>query len=207
MDIQPDLKQFYGKQTVEGAAWPNVSESALELFAESLIQKTCHEIRNDVIPLKSGAMLNLADWDGVSGRAAVQQASQIIDSYESIAAIAELIAISKAMRAAKVVVDTKHAVNSLADEVEKTCQSYLAASAAMSKLNQTEAANLFLRLIGWTVAWGRGINTATVASNAASLAQDLGVPPGSAPADGKLPQPASSPQTPIAPATDPSIPP
>lgn len=214
MAIEPFHPGDYGPKTVVGAAFPEVDETALNDIAVGLMSLGDH-LDGEVIPHHAHQRMQLSDWEGEAGRLAEAAAKGVLGSYgDACKAVYE--AARKVFRAESAVVQTKNEVNQTADFVEKTCKEFkkasdimLAAARAAEHAGDSAAANAFFNsaavftsLIQKMVAGGLAENTAAVAKCATGLAKELGVPPATPGADGKVlpPIPPPQPQTPGTPA-------
>ena len=191
-------KGRYGKQTVVGAAFPDVDEDRLNDLGNGLMALG-DRIDGEVIPHHAHQRMQLSDWEGEAGRLAAATATGVLGSYGQ-ACKAVYDAARKVFRAESAVVQTKNAVNKTAEIVEQTCLGYeqaaqtmMAAGYAAAQSGEMDAANaffnsarLFHKLIEMTVSTGLAENTRAVSACATVLAQDLAVPPGTPGADGKV---------------------
>ncbi|ABM12580.1 PPE family protein [Mycolicibacterium vanbaalenii PYR-1] len=167
----------YGGRTVVGPAWPNVDEQVLEQAATTFERFRDH-VRTTVIPDLQAQMMALADaWDGAGSEAARDEASAIIDEHEANALLASVIAQKlRAIEAA--VVNAKNAANANAQLVQADCDTTNGLPGLTA--DEREALN------DARVARGIEENIGVVSDGAAQLAADLGLPPGTPGADGKV---------------------
>lgn len=189
----------YGKQTVAGPAFPDVDENVLNDIAVRLMALG-DRLDGEVIPHHAHQRMTLADWQGEAGRLAEQSATAVLGSYGA-ACKAAYEAARKVFRAESAVVQTKNAVNKTAEIIEQVCQAFktasrnmLAAEEVAKNAGDMESANAFhnsavtfANLIQTMITAGRTENINAVAACATGLASELGVPPGTAGADGKVP--------------------
>lgn len=204
----------YGPKTVEGPAFPDVDENALNDIAVRLMSLGDH-IDGEVIPHHAHQRMQLSDWEGEAGRLAEAAAKGVLGSYgEACAAV--YAAARKVFRAESSVVQTKNVVNQTAETTEQVCKIFaqaalqmLAAGSAAAQSGDAAGANAFfntavtfMKSIQSLVAAGLAENTAAVAACATGLAQELGVPPGTPGANGEMPPPPPPPphtENPVAP--------
>ncbi len=191
----------YGPKTVEGAAFPEVDETALNDIAVGLMALG-DSLDGELIPHHAHQRMELADWQGEAGRLAVDAAGGVLGSYGDACA-AVYAAARKVFRAESAVVQTKHAVNQTAENTEKVCQIFakaalqmITASSVAAQSGDAAGANAFIKsamaflnLVKTLTAAGLAENTAAVAACATGLANELGVPPGTPGADGEMPKP------------------
>lgn len=215
-EIPPYDDGEWGKQTVVGAAFPNVHENALNELAESLMALG-DRLDGEVIPHHAHQRMQLSDWEGEAGRLAEAAAGGVLGSYGD-ACKAAYEAARKVFRAESAVVQTKNDVNNTARTVQNGCQAFFNASKAMIAAGEAnrasdpvaataffQSAALFTAQIETLIKVGLAENIAAVAACATGLAKDLGVPAGTPGADGKMPRPAPAPvQHPGAPGTVPA---
>lgn len=201
----------YGPKTVEGPAFPDVDENALNDMAVRLMSLG-DRLDGELIPHHARQRMELADWQGEAGRLALDSASGVLGSYgEACAAV--YAAARKVFRAEAAVVQTKHAVNNTAETTERVCKIFaqaalqmLAAGCAAAQSGDAVGANAFfnsavtfMKSIQSLVAAGLAENTEAVSACASGLAQELGIPAGTPGIDGKVPLPAPQAQVPGAP--------
>lgn len=198
----------YGKQTVVGAAFPDVDENTLNDLAERLMALG-DRLDGEVIPHHAHQRMTLADWQGEAGRLAAVSATGVLGSYGD-ACKSVYDAARKVFRAEAAVVQTKNAVNKTAEITEQVCQVFktacrqmLAAEDVANRAGDSAGANAFHKsaetfanLIQKMIAAGLLENTKAVAACAAGLAGELGVPAGTPGADGTVPQRQPGPATP-----------
>lgn len=210
----------YGPKTVEGPAFPDVDENALNDIAVRLMSLG-DRLDGEVIPHHAHQRMQLSDWEGEAGRLAEAAAKGVLGSYGD-ACEAVYAAAKKVFRAESAVVQTKNAVNRTAETTEQVCQEFakaalqmLAAGCAAAQSGDAVGANTFfntavtfMKSIQSLVAAGLAENTAAVAACASGLAQELGVPPGTPGAKGEMPPPPPPPpvQNPATPGTPPPAP-
>lgn len=206
----------YGPKTVEGPAFPDVDENALNDMAVRLMSLG-DRLDGELIPHHARQRMELADWQGEAGRLALDSASGVLGSYGD-ACSAVYAAARKVFRAEAAVVQTKHAVNNTAETTERVCQIFaqaalqmLTAGCAAAQSGDAAAANAFfntavtfMKSIRSLVAAGLAENIAAVEACASGLAQELGVPPGTPGVKAEMPLPPSHAQDPSK-AVDPAV--
>lgn len=153
----------YGPKTVEGPAFPDVDENALNDMAVRLMSLG-DRLDGEVIPHHAHQRMQLADWEGEAGRLAEAAAKGVLGSYGD-ACEAVYAAARKVFRAESAVVQTKNAVNQTAETTEQVCQTFakaalqmLTAGCAASQSGDAAGANTFFNtnLICRRVSWKCG---------------------------------------------------
>jgi hypothetical protein len=176
--IEPDDSE-YGGQTVTGAGWPHVNEDDLASAAQSFESMATH-LRDVVIPAAQTQRMQLSDaWEGAGAQAALNEASAIISKHEANALAADATALELRNMEASVA-KTKRMVNITAGEVQRECER-LNTINLRGEVRATRLAE--------EIAAGLAENIETVSANTVELAGNLGVPPGTPGADGKMPTP------------------